>query len=180
MKLFGKEVRQTSPQDFEGAIPFTQAIPLGLQHVLAMFVGNLTPLMVICGACGLIADEPALYGKIKKYILPEDFTEEIYRRVAERLFRELEEGNFQPAGIISMFEDEEEQREVAALFHTSLPQLDTPQEREKAFHDILLSVKKNSYEYYTGKLGTDVNALKQAVEGRKALEELAKTHISLD
>ncbi len=61
MKLFGKEVRQTSPQDFEGAIPFTQAIPLGLQHVLAMFVGNLTPLMVICGACGLIADEPALY-----------------------------------------------------------------------------------------------------------------------
>ncbi len=127
-----------------------------------------------------LTDEPALYGKIKKYILPEDFTEEIYRRVAERLFRELEEGNFQPAGIISMFEDEEEQREVAALFHTSLPQLDTPQEREKAFHDILLSVKKNSYEYYTGKLGTDVNALKQAVEGRKALEELAKTHISLD
>lgn len=127
-----------------------------------------------------LTDEPALYGKIKKYISPEDFTEDIYRRVAERLFQDLEEENFQPAGIISMFEDEDEQREVAALFNTSLPQLTTGQEREKAFHDILFAVKKNSYEYYTGQLGTDVNALKQAVEGKKALEELAKTHISLD
>lgn len=127
-----------------------------------------------------LTDEPALYGKIKKYISPEDFTEDIYRRVAERLFQELETENFQPAGIISMFEDENEQREVAALFNTSLPELTTGQEREKAFHDILFAVKKNSYEYYTGQLGTDVNALKQAVEGKKALEELAKTHISLD
>lgn len=127
-----------------------------------------------------LTDEPALYGKIKKYISPEDFTEDLYRRVAERLFLGLEDENFQPAGIVSMFEDENEQREVAALFNTSLPQLTTGQEREKAFHDILFAVKKNSYEYYTGQLGTDVNALKQAIEGKKALEELAKTHISLD
>ena len=31
-----------------------QAIPLGLQHVLAMFVGNLTPLLIIGGACGIM------------------------------------------------------------------------------------------------------------------------------
>ena len=127
-----------------------------------------------------LTDEPALYGKIKKYISPEDFTDELYRKVAERLFQGLEEESFQPAGLISMFEDEEEQREVASLFNTNLPQLNTGQEREKAFHDILIAVKKNSYEYYTDKLGADVSALKQAVEGRKALEELAKTHISLD
>ena len=29
------------------------AIPLGLQHVLAMFVGNLTPLLIITGVCGI-------------------------------------------------------------------------------------------------------------------------------
>ena len=127
-----------------------------------------------------LTDEPALYGKIRKYISPEDFTDELYRKVAQRLFQGLEADNFQPAGIISMFEDEEEQREVAALFNTNLPQLNTGQEREKAFHDILFAVKKNSYEYYTDKLGSDVNALKQAIEGKKALEELAKTHISLD
>ena len=29
------------------------AFPLGLQHVLAMFVGNLTPILIITGACGI-------------------------------------------------------------------------------------------------------------------------------
>ncbi len=127
-----------------------------------------------------ITDEPAIYQKIKGYISAGDFTEDLYKRVAERLFEGLEQGNYNPAGIISMFEDEEEQRKAASLFHTNLPQLTTVQEREKAFHDILLAVKKNSYEYYTAKLGTDVNALTQVVAGKKALEELAKTHISLD
>lgn len=51
----------TSPYEFEGRIPLKHAIPLGIQHVLAMFVGNLTPLIIICGACGIITDEPALY-----------------------------------------------------------------------------------------------------------------------
>ena len=79
-----------------------------------------------------------------------------------------------------MFEEEDEQREAAALFNTSLPKLETKQEKEKAFHDIVFSVKKNSYEYYTARLGADMTALNQVIAGKKALEELAKTHISLD
>lgn len=127
-----------------------------------------------------ITDEPSVYGKIKKYISAEDFTEELYKKVAERLFSDLDAGHFNPAGIISTFEDEEEQRQAAELFNTNLPRLETGQEREKAFHDILLAVKKNSYEYYTSMLGTDVSALNQVIAGKKALEELAKTHISLE
>ena len=42
---------------FEGDISMAQAIPLGLQHVLAMFVGNLTPLLIVTGACGLAGGE---------------------------------------------------------------------------------------------------------------------------
>ena len=42
---------------FEGKLPLRQAIPLGLQHVLAMFVGNLTPLLIITSACGLVGSE---------------------------------------------------------------------------------------------------------------------------
>ena len=41
----------------EGKMPLSQAIPLGLQHVLAMFVGNLTPLLIITGTCGLAGGE---------------------------------------------------------------------------------------------------------------------------
>ena len=51
----------TSPYEFKGRIPLKHAIPLGIQHVLAMFVGNLTPLIIICGACGIVADNQALY-----------------------------------------------------------------------------------------------------------------------
>lgn len=51
----------SSPYEFKGRIPLKFAIPLGIQHVLAMFVGNLTPLIIICGACGITSDEPALY-----------------------------------------------------------------------------------------------------------------------
>lgn len=127
-----------------------------------------------------IVDEPSVYSKIKKYISSEDFTDELYQKVAEKLFAGMEQGEFQAAGIVSMFEEEEEQQRVAEIFHTTLPKLETLQEREKAFHDILLSVKRSSYEYYTARLGADVNALTKAVEGKKALETLAKTHISLE
>ena len=39
---------------FEGKLSLSSAIPLGLQHVLAMFVGNLTPVLIIGGACGIV------------------------------------------------------------------------------------------------------------------------------
>ena len=45
------EEKQVTPYDFRGRLPLKQAIPLGLQHVLAMFVGNLTPILIITGAC---------------------------------------------------------------------------------------------------------------------------------
>ena len=54
-----KNVMYATPYDFKGRLPLKQAIPLGLQHVLAMFVGNLTPLLIITGACAAMADGDA-------------------------------------------------------------------------------------------------------------------------
>ena len=127
-----------------------------------------------------LAEEPAVYDKVKKYITPEDFTEALYRKVAQKLFADLAEGKCNPAAMISLFEDEEEQREAASLFNTKLEKISTREEREKAFHDIIYTVKKSSYEYYSGQLGSDVTAINQVIQGKKALEELNKTHISLE
>ena len=127
-----------------------------------------------------ITDEPEIYSKIAKYITAEDFTDELYRKVADRLFEGLAKGEFNPAALISLFSDEEEQRQAAELFNTKLEELQTRQEREKALHDIIYTVKRNSYEYYSGRMGADVDALNQVIAGKKALEELSKTHISLD
>lgn len=126
-----------------------------------------------------LAEEPELYQKIKKYITQDDFTEELYRKVAGRFFDDLEGGNYSPASIISMFQDEEDQREAASLFNTRLQEITTDAEKEKAFHDIVYAVKKNSFEYYSARAGSDMSALNQVISGKKALEELNKTHISL-
>ena len=57
----------STPYEFEGRIPLAQAIPLGLQHVMAMFIGNLTPLIIVMGLCGLTAD--AGYGALRTALL---------------------------------------------------------------------------------------------------------------
>ena len=53
-----KEVKlEESAYQFDAKMSLKQAIPLGLQHVCAMFVGNLTPLLIITSACGIAGGE---------------------------------------------------------------------------------------------------------------------------
>src|SRR6056300_469432 len=40
--------------------PLAKAVPLGIQHVLAMFVSNVTPAIIVCGAAGFGSDQGAL------------------------------------------------------------------------------------------------------------------------
>lgn len=37
----------------DGKVPLGKAIPIGLQHILAMFVANITPMMILASVCGL-------------------------------------------------------------------------------------------------------------------------------
>ncbi len=127
-----------------------------------------------------LTDYPQLYAKIKSYVSPDDFTDALYKKVAQRMFEDIEKGQLNPAGIIDLFEDEKEQSEAASLFTAEIPELENLQDKEKAFHDILMRVKKSSYEYYLERSGVDITALSLAIEGKKALEELNKTHISFN
>ncbi len=43
----------------DGKVPLAKAIPFGLQHVLAMFVSNIAPIIIVAGACNLGADQTA-------------------------------------------------------------------------------------------------------------------------
>jgi len=44
----------------EGRVPVLKAVPFGLQHILAMFVANLTPITIIAAAGGLSQSEIAV------------------------------------------------------------------------------------------------------------------------
>ncbi len=62
-----KEATTGSPYTLDGRLPLHQAIPLGLQHVLAMFVGNLSPLLVMMAVCGITAGNG--YGALRVSLL---------------------------------------------------------------------------------------------------------------
>lgn len=47
-----KEAKIENIYQLDGRVPWGAAIPFGLQHVLAMFVANLTPIVIIAGAAG--------------------------------------------------------------------------------------------------------------------------------
>ncbi|MCL2254106.1 MAG: DNA primase [Lachnospiraceae bacterium] len=127
-----------------------------------------------------LSEEPLLYGRIRKYLTVDDFSSELYQKAAAKLFDGFEKNASEPAAIISLFTDEDEHREIAAIFNTRLNELNNAGEREKAFNDILRTVKKNSHENLTARLGTDVGALAQALESRKILDELMKLSIKIN
>lgn len=41
----------------DGRVPVGKAVPFGLQHILAMFVANIAPILIVSGVCGLSATE---------------------------------------------------------------------------------------------------------------------------
>ena len=127
-----------------------------------------------------LSEEPKLFEKIEGYVTPEDFTDELYQKVAKQLFENHHAGNDNPATILDSYESSEEQHLVAEIFHSPLEKIETKEERERAVHDIILNVKRNSFAYYSSMMGTDVNAIQQVIAGKKALEELEKMHIILD
>ena len=43
----------------DGKVPVSKAIPFGLQHILAMFVANIAPIIIVSSACGLDTTETA-------------------------------------------------------------------------------------------------------------------------
>lgn len=122
-----------------------------------------------------------LYDKIKDIITPEDFTEDIFRKVAELLYEQKKSGTVNPAQIISLFAEEEEQREVAELFHARIHEVDSAAERDKALKETILRVKDNSITYRSAHLEpTDMQGLQQIVADKRTLQNMEKMHISID
>lgn len=53
MKFSMKNASIENIYSLDGAVPVQKAIPFGLQHILAMFVANIAPILIVGGACGL-------------------------------------------------------------------------------------------------------------------------------
>ena len=126
----------------------------------------------------LISDEN-LFRQIEAYISPDDFTGDLYKTVASLLYKQYADGQIQPAQIMNHFTDEEEHRQVASLFHTSINDLKKAEE-EKALEETILRIKRHSIEEATRKLDpTDMAGLQKLMIAKKKLQELKNLHISV-
>lgn len=127
-----------------------------------------------------LIEQKGLYEKISAYISSEDFTDPLYREVAEKLFEQLKTGEVNPARILSAYEDAEQQREVAALFNATV-RVETKAELEKALNETILRVLRGSIEYRTAHLDpADMAGLQKIVADKRRVEAIGKLHISLD
>lgn len=60
MKQGDANVSIANIYQLDGRVPVAKAIPFGLQHVLAMFVANITPILIVAGACNITGNELAM------------------------------------------------------------------------------------------------------------------------
>jgi DNA primase len=128
-----------------------------------------------------LIENEQIFKQIKKYIMPQDFTKELYQTVAQLLYEQYEDGNLVPAKVMNHFTDEEEHREVASLFNTRIQRLETKAEQEKALKETIIRVKSHSVDEASRKLEpTDIMGLQRIMEAKRSLQDLQKLHISID
>ena len=123
-----------------------------------------------------LIEQPGLFASVSRYIKPDDFTEELYRHVAELLYEQFEQGSLNPAKIISTFTDEDSHREVARLFNTELPENMQDKDKQKAIDEIVYRVKKNSLDIKSRNT-SDIMQLQEIIKEQNALKTM---HISIN
>ena len=97
------------------------------------------------------------------------------------MYRQYEEGKLNPAEILNHFQEEEEHREAASLFHTRIRELTTGQEKERALKETIRRVKENSIDIRLKNLPpADMAGLQQLMNEKRNLSEIEKLHISFD
>lgn len=89
-----------------------------------------------------LAAEPSFFDKIKDIITPNCFRAEPYETVARTLFAQLEKGRVNIAGILSEFEDADQQEHALEILNFDFENKDK-ESLNKALTDSIIRIKKN-------------------------------------
>ena len=124
-----------------------------------------------------LIENPNLFDKIDGIVTADDFLDPLYRQTAAMVFEARQKGEVNPASILNYFiNDEEQYKEVAALFHASLKESLNNEEQKKAFSETVMRVKKNSLDH-ASRQATEISELQRIIKEQAALKSL---HISVD
>ncbi|MBR4529490.1 MAG: DNA primase [Lachnospiraceae bacterium] len=126
-----------------------------------------------------LTEEPALLPAVERYLSPEDFNDEMCRRVAEQLFGMIREGQLKPAAVVGSFPEEEQSR-VTAILDTPFDRGETTAQREQALSHLVREIKRRAMEQEQAALDPATpDYFRIAVEGRKKIDALKDLHIKL-
>ena len=122
-------------------------------------------------------EDNSLINKIRKYIKVEDFSDELYRDLLEKVYTDYDEGILNPARMINYYmDDEEKSKRVAKIFNTNLNDDNTGNDRSIAINETIIKIKQASLEDRSKKT---VDAVK-IIEIAREKEELSNLNISFD
>ena len=128
-----------------------------------------------------LIEDTRLFETIKGLVDASDFTEELYHKAACEVFQQFEkDGTVNPAKIVSLFDNEEEQADIAALFNASIHELESKADMEKAVKETVIRIKQNSIRVQSQNMDpTDLNGMMKTIEQKRALEKLEKMNFHI-
>lgn len=125
-----------------------------------------------------LIEDTNLYPAVSKYIQPRDFLDENFQVVAQALYEQLEQGSIEPARILNMFEDLEQQKMVAEMFQTNFDHEMNEVEKEKAINEMVHHILEHSIDYQIKNL-EDPSLFQELMKKKKELQTLGNIHISI-
>ncbi len=124
-----------------------------------------------------MSNEPSLIDLLGEFLTEEDFFEEPYRMTAHYVYTDYAESKtINPAKIINMFTDVDEQKTVAGIFNRHLAEENlSRQEKEKVLNELVKRIKKQNVD----RLAKSATTPEELQKLMKMMIEMQKMHISL-
>jgi len=128
-----------------------------------------------------LVNYPGVFPAITPYIAPKDFTNDLYRQVAELLFEQYrKEGKVNPARILNHFPDKELQTQITSFFHSNL-HLESAEQRNQAITDTVIRMQKNSLDHAFEHIGDmDIQALQSLLARKKEIEDFERSRRQIE
>ena len=112
---------------------------------------------------------PQYYETIRCYIRADDFTDALYREVAQMLFAQLEQGAIDLVQITNRYQDGASLKEIARIFSVSESFGENGREREQAIRDAMYRVKQSSLAQDKA---SDTGTFEDILQDKKQLEAI--------
>ncbi len=122
-----------------------------------------------------ILERPNILGQVEKYISPDEFTEDIYRKIAGELFTLIEKGEKDLSKLLSSLESDEDRKKASEIFQGEDFSEMNGEELGKALKENILKIKRNGIELMEA--SHDLNGFNDLINKKNEIKRMEKERI---